>query len=158
MGIYDLALQAGKKAKAKVDAGPMGDAAVYGDANAYRTALEKAAYGDAGTQYGQGLDAITRYLAGAGPLADSGAGTALRYRLASQIYGGARNRINSGYAQYLAQLLAQRRAAQYQLNYLQAQKKANSTGIGGFLGGVLGPIGASLIPGLGRSGSDSAEG
>jgi len=131
-----------------------GDKKMWGEADSYRAALEKSAYGDAGAQYGQGLNQITNYLAKSGPLADGGAGTALRYRLASQLYGGAKSKILSGYAQYLKELQQQRRQFEYQKQLLKYHKDQQSTGIGGFLGGALGsvagPFGAAVGTGLGE--------
>lgn len=131
----------------------------FTDAAAYRTALEKAAYGDAGAQYGQGLGQITNWLASAAsPYADSGAGTALRMKLASQIYGGARSKVAGGYAQYLAQALAQLRQNQQQLAMAKYLKNANKKSFGDYLGGALGgaagfalggPVGAALGYGAG---------
>lgn len=123
------------------------DARYDSEANQYLTSLQKAAYSDAGAQYGQGLDSITRYLAGAGPLADGGAPAALKYRLASQVYGGANRQILGSYAEYLKQLQAQRRAYYYQQALLKLQKKQQSTGIGGFLGGAAGAVGGALLGG-----------
>src|SRR5688572_32900090 len=65
---------------------------IMSGANSYRAALERAAYGDAGREYGAGLDKVSSYLAGQGPMADSGGATALRRNLYSDIYGKARNR------------------------------------------------------------------
>lgn len=107
-------------------------------ADIYRAALEKAAYADTGEQYGQGLKQISNYLAGAGPLADSGAATALRARLASDLYRGTRGRIGNSYAQYLAELMRQRNQYNYQRQLMEYQKKMNKTGVGGFLGGIAG--------------------
>lgn len=117
---------------------------VSGEADLYRKALEKAAYGQAGNEYSGGLNDITNFLARSGPLADSGAKLALQKRLYSQIYGQARNQIGMGYAQYLAQALAAQRNYKYQ----KAFAKLQQTGVGGFLGGIAG-IGTSLIPGFG---------
>jgi hypothetical protein len=96
---------------------------VYSEADQYRAALERAAYGDAGQQYGAGLGQITNYLARSGPLADSGAGGALRAKLYGQIYGQARSRIGAGYADYLKQLLAKRRDYNYQYALQALQNK-----------------------------------
>lgn len=110
-------------------------------ADVYRKALEKAAYGDYGRDYGAGLNDITSYLARSGPLADSGAATALRARLASQLYGQAQSRIQGGYADYLRQLQLLRLQNQYQMNLLKYQKQHQG---GGFLGTVGGIAGAAL--------------
>lgn len=114
-------------------------------ANQYRAALEKAAYGDFGRQYGAGLNDITNYLARSGPLADSGAATALRAKLASQLYGQAQSRIQGGYADYLRQLQLQRLSYQQQRELLKYQKKLQGGGgfwgsLGGIAGGVAGAI------------------
>jgi len=122
----------------------------YGQADQYRAALEKQAYGDSGAAYGQGLDAITRYLAGAGPLADSGAATALKYKLASSVYGKARSQVAGGYADFLRQMLAQKQQYMYQMALARQQKKDSKKGfsipgaIGGALGFVAGGPGGAL--------------
>lgn len=122
------------------------------EADMYRSALERAAYGDAGRQYGQGLGQISSYLAGAGPLADSGAATALRARLASGIYGQAAGRIGQGYASYLGNLMNQRRNFRYQQALLRLQQKLQPhTGIGGVLGGLAGTALGSLAGGYGAA-------
>jgi len=129
------------------------------DADAYRAALERGAYSDAGQQYGQGLGSISNYLAGAGPLADSGAATALRARLASQIYGGVQGRVQNAYASYLGDMMRQRREYQYQMALLKQQHRYQSTGIGGVAGGLagglvgsaLGPIGTAIGTKIGSS-------
>ena len=124
----------------------------YTDASAYRKALEQAAYGDAGAEYGAGLKQVTNYLAGAGPMADSGGATALRRNLYSDIYGKARSRIGGGYAEYLASVLSARRNYLYQRELMKLANKQKKTGVGGVLGGLAGaglgalaggPMGAS---------------
>ena len=105
-----------------------GQNADINQANIYRKALEKAAYGDYGRDYGAGLNDITSYLARSGPLADSGAATALRARLASQLYGQAQSRIQGGYADYLRQLQMMRLQNQYQRDLLKYQKKLQGGG------------------------------
>lgn len=123
---------------------------VMGDANSYRAALERAAYQDAGSQYGAGLGQISGYLARSGPLADSGASTALRARLASQVYGAASNRIGGGYADYLGQAMNARRAFNYQRQLMAYQKKLQPrTGIGGVLGGIAGAVGGPILGAVG---------
>src|SRR5205809_2129116 len=89
------------------------EAQPFNDANAYGTALAKSEYGNAGRAYAQGLGGLQGYLSTQGPLGDSGARAALGARLASNIYGGAQSRIGQGYASYLAQALAARRAYNY---------------------------------------------
>lgn len=112
---------------------------IMGDANSYRAALERAAYGDFGRQYGAGLNDITSYLARSGPLADSGAATALRARLASQLYGQAQSRIQGGYADYLRQIQQQRRGFNYQRALLAYQKGMQpKSGFWGTVGGIAG--------------------
>ena len=120
---------------------------VFSEADAYRAALEKAAYGDAGAQYGAGLKQVSNYLASAGPLADSGAATSLRRGLYSDVYEKARSRIGSGYADYLGQALAGRRNFRYQKALQEAANKKKRTGVGGALGGIAGAIGGALIGG-----------
>jgi hypothetical protein len=114
------------------------EAPYIAEADAYRKALEKAAYGDAGREYSQGLGQITNYLAGAGPLADSGAATALRYKLASHIYGGAKSKILGSYADFLREQMAARRAYQYQRELLAYQKKLGKKGPLDYLAGAAG--------------------
>lgn len=130
-------------------------------ADQYRAALERAAYSDAGRQYGAGLDRVTASLAGMGPLADSGAATALRAKLASQIYGNAQSQIGRGYADYLGQALRARQQFAYQKALANYQKNAQKrggwastlAGIGGAAGGFLlgGPMGAAVGYGVGSS-------
>jgi len=115
---------------------------LLGEAGQYRSALEKSAFSDAGAQYGQGIRGISNYLARSGPLADSGAKTALRARLASQVYGGARSKILGSYADYLRSLQSQRRQFNYEKELLRYQKDLNKKGpldyLAGFGGGLLG--------------------
>jgi hypothetical protein len=113
---------------------------LLGDAELYRKALEKAAYGAVGPAFSQGLQGISGYLSHAGPLADSGARAALSARLASGLYGRAASQVGQGYASYLGNLMQQQRNYKYQLALLKAQQKAQKTGIGGILGGVGGTI------------------
>lgn len=137
MGIIDQYNASIKKAKALIAPNdPMSDA------DAYRRALERAAYGDAGSEYGAGLGQVTNFLAGAGPLSDSGAATALKARLYSQVYGRARGRVQQGYADYLGQSLAAQQRYKYQLALQEAAKKKKRLGdyIGGAIGGVVGAI------------------
>ena len=126
-----------------------GTTADVNQANVYRAALEKSAYGDFANQYGAGLNDITNYLARSGPLADSGAATNLRTKLAGQLYGQAQGRIQGGYADYLRQLQTMRLQNQYQRELLKYQKKLQGGGnplgsiVGGALGAVTGgPVGA----------------
>lgn len=121
--------------------------ALLGDADMYRAALERATYQDAGRQYGAGLGQISGYLARSGPLADSGAATALRARLASNIYGAAAGRIGQGYAGYLGQSLAARRNFNYQKALLQYQKKLGKKSALSQLAGAAGGIGGALLGG-----------
>lgn len=121
---------------------------LYSEADRYRAALEKAAYGDFGRQYGAGLGDITNYLARSGPLADSGAGTALRAKLASQLYGQAQSRIGGGYADYLARLLQQRRGYGYQAALQrQQQNQSQGGGWGRALGSIAGGVGGAILGG-----------
>lgn len=118
----------------------------------YRAALEKAAYGDAGRQYGAGLGDISNYLARSGPLADSGAATALRAKLASQVYGAAQGRIGSGYADYLAKLFQGRNQFSYQKALMRQQELANKKTFWDNLAGLIGGAGqtyASSQTGMG---------
>ena len=114
-------------------------------ADAYRAALERAAYGDAGREYGAGLDKVSRFLAGQGPMADSGGAVALRRNLYSDIYGKARSRIGQGYASYLGETLAARRRHLYQLQLQRLAAKQNKVSgaerIAGAFGGVSGAYG-----------------
>lgn len=122
---------------------------LLGEADQYKAALQRAAYSDAGAQYGQGLGDISNYLARSGPLADSGAGTALRMRLASQIYGGANQRIGQGYADFLGGSLRNRRNFLYQQALARMQQQQQKTGLGGILGGIGGAIGGPFLGALG---------
>src|SRR5690242_3607944 len=103
---------------------------IYGPANAYRQAL----LGAAGENVSQGIGSINNYLAGAGPLGDSGARAALSARLAASQYGG----VQTNYANYLAAALRARQQYRYQQALLKAQRKAQQTGLGGIAGGVAG--------------------
>ena len=116
------------------------DQKLLGEADLYRKALEKAAYGAVGPAFSQGLQGISGYLSHAGPLADSGARAALSARLASGLYGGAARQVAGGYSDYLSQALRDRRQFQYQLALQKAQKKAQQTGLGGVLGGIAGTV------------------
>lgn len=120
---------------------------VYSDANAYRAALEKSAYGDFGRQYGAGLNDITNYLARSGPLYDSGAATALRAKLASSLYGQAQSRIGQSYAQYLAQLMNARRGYGYQRALANMQNQKRGGGFGSTLGSIAGGVGGAILGG-----------
>lgn len=120
---------------------------VMGDANSYRAALERAAYQDAGSQYGAGLGQISGYLARSGPLADSGAATALRARLASQTYGAAAGRVGSGYADYLGQAMKDRQAFNYQRQLMAYQKRLGKKSPWSSILGAVGGIGGALIGG-----------
>lgn len=129
----------GAKLQAKLNAQDQAD--IYGPANAYKAAL----MGAAGEQVSAGVPQINSYLAGAGPLADSGARAALAARLSGKAYGG----VQTGYAQYLAALLRARQAFRYQSALLKQQRQAQQTGIGGVLGGIGGavlggPIGGAI--------------
>lgn len=114
-------------------------------ADTYRKALERSAYGDFGRDYGAGLNDITSYLARSGPLADSGGATALRARLASQLYGQAQSRIQGGYADYLRQLQLLRQQNQYAMQLAKYQKQQQGGGFWGTLGSVAGAVGPALL-------------
>jgi hypothetical protein len=121
------------------------------DADLYRSALEKAAYGSVGPQYAEQLGTLQNYLAGAGPLADSGARTVLGSKLAAQMYGAASGRIQSGYADYLARALQARQQYNYQRQLLKYQQKLQKTGLGGIIGGIAGTaLGGPLGGAIGR--------
>jgi hypothetical protein len=121
---------------------------IYSEADRYRAALEKATFGDFGRQYGAGLGQITNYLARSGPLADSGAATALRAKLASQLYGQAQSRIGGGYADYLAQLLKQRRGYGYQAALQRMSQNQNrNKSVGSWIGSALGGVGGAILGG-----------
>jgi hypothetical protein len=114
----------------------------------YLKALQKAVYGDAGAQYGQGLGDITNYLAKSGPLADGGAGTALRYKLASQVYGGANRNIQNSYAEYLRQMYQKRQDYNYQKMLMDLEKNKHSQGKAGrAAGGVAGAAAGYFVGG-----------
>ena len=119
-----------------------------GEADIYRQALEKSEYGQLGRDLSSGLGAITNRFAGLGPLADSGAATAVRAKLASQLYGAAQGRTQAGYADYLRRIMdSQRQFRQNQILQKQAQK-AQKQGVLGTLGGIAGGA-LSMIPGIG---------
>jgi uncharacterized protein (DUF697 family) len=119
-----------------------------GEADVYRKALEKAEYGQLGRDLSSGYGQIERQLAGMGPLADSGAGNALRAKLASTLYGAAQGRTSQGYADYLKQIMqSQRQFRQNQILQKQAQKAQK----GSFLQDLAG-IAGGFIPGLGALG------
>lgn len=92
----------------------------------YRKALEKATYAQLGPEFSSGLERIQNYLAGAGPLADSGARTALSRNLYSQILQRAQGQIGGSYADLLSSLLKQRQQYRYQSELLKQQKNAQS--------------------------------
>lgn len=102
---------------------------ILGDAEMYRSNLEKAAYAQASPEFSQGIGRITNYLAGSGPLADSGARTALLSRLSGQIYGGIRGKVAGGYSDFLGNLLQQRRQHRYNME-LAKYMKGNKSAIG----------------------------
>lgn len=114
-------------------------------ADAYRQALARAVYGDFGQQYGAGLNQITSQLARSGPLADSGAATALRARLASQLYGQAQSKVLGGYADYLRQLQQQRMGFNYQKALLKYQRQQQGSNFGQTLAAGAGAALPALI-------------
>lgn len=116
---------------------------------AYQAALEKAMYAQLGPQFSQGLDRITNYLAGAGPLADSGARTALARQLYSQLLQRGQGQVLGGVSDLIGNLIRQRQQYRYQSQLLAQQKKAQQTGLGGVLGGVAGAFGGPLLGALG---------
>jgi hypothetical protein len=137
------------------------DQKILTEADLYRQALAKGAYGEAGRGLSSGLQGISGYLSSRGPLADSGAGAALSSRLAGGLYGQASNQVAGGYAQYLAKAMNARRQYQYQLALLKAQQKAQQTGFGGVVGGIAGAalggplggyLGSKLWGGIGGGG------
>jgi len=115
--------------------------APFADADAYRTALSKAAYGDIAPAFTEGVQGINSQLAGMGPLADSSARAALTSRLASGLYRNASNRVGQGYASYLGNALSARRNYNYQL----AIQKASQPNFGQSLLGAVGGIGRGLL-------------
>jgi len=110
------------------------------DLDLYRTAAEKAAYAQLGPQFSQGLSAIQNFMARSGPLADSGARTALAARLGSRIYGQASGQIAGGVQDFIAQLLNQRRQFMYQQALEKQRQQASKTGFGGVAGGIAGSL------------------
>lgn len=112
----------------------------FTDAEAYRQALSKAAYGDIAPAFNQGVEGINAQLAGAGPLADSSARAALTSRLASGLYRNAANRVGQGYASYLGNALSARRNYNYQLALMKAQQPSFLQSVTGAVGGALGGI------------------
>ena len=137
-----------------------GNDALMGDADLYRQALEKSAYGALVPAFSRGIQGIQGQLSRMGPLADSGANAALTARLASNLYGGAASQVGQGYSAYLANLLQQRRQYNYQLALMKKQAKLGKKkpldylagaagGAGGFLLG--GPAGAAAGYGIGSN-------
>jgi len=124
------------------------DAQMNREGDVYRKALERAAYAQLGPEFTQGLDRITGSFAGS-PLADSGAPLRLRSMLASDIYKRAQGQITGGYANWLNQYLAQKRAYAYQLALLKAQMKGQKTGVGGVVGGLAGAFAGPFAGALG---------
>lgn len=121
------------------------------EADVYRNAIEKASYAQLGPRFTQGLSSVQGRLAGMGPLADSGAATALKARLASSIYNTATGQITGSYADILKQRISAAQQYRYQSQLLKQQKQQQkkspwqtALGIAGGVGGALvgGPTGA----------------
>lgn len=138
-------------AASKKRRGDMQTAEDMRDIDQYRGTVEKAAYGAINPALQGGYASINNYLAGAGPLADSGAGAALKARLASSIYGEAAGRVQSGVSDLVGNIINKRRDFQNQLALLKYQKKLQSTGPGGALGGFIGGIAGSAAGPIGAS-------
>lgn len=117
------------------------------DADQYRAALERASYAQLGPRFQQGLQQTQGRLAGLGPLADSGAATALRARLASGIYNAGTAQVTGGYANYLNQAMADARRYKYQSQLLKDQKKMQKKTWQQSLLGIAGGVGGALVGG-----------
>lgn len=118
------------------------------EADMYRAALERAAYGDVGRQLGRGVGSISNRLGGMGPLAEGGAQQALRARLASQLFGDASSRVGSSYADFLGRSIQGRRQFRYQQALQRQAEQASKPGFWGTLGGIVGGIAGNVVPGL----------
>lgn len=136
------------------------DQALQHDTSAYRMALERAAYGNLGPQFQQGMAGVNGFLSGQGPLSDSGARSALTTRLAGDIYGRANQQVTQGVAGLTGDLIGQRNSFKNQLALLRYQKKLQGSGFGQFAGRVVGgglgflvggPQGAAIGAGVGGS-------
>ena len=73
-----------------------------------------------GPELSRTLQGVTNYLGSAGPLADSGAATALRARAVSDIYG----RLAGGTQDFVGDVIKQRQNFRYQRQLQEAQSKA----------------------------------
>jgi hypothetical protein len=114
------------------------DAATAGDWGQYYKTLQQATYGALGPEFSQGLGQINNWAAGSGPLADSGAPTALRMKLAGDIYGKATGRIQQGASDFLRQMLEERRRYAQGIYGQKFQQDMQPSGFGGFAGKALG--------------------
>lgn len=112
---------------------------------AYRMALQRGTWDTLGPEFSQGLGAINNQLAGAGPLADSGAATALRSRLAGNIYGRAQGMLGQGMADFAANSFGQMNTNRNNLRLLQYQRSMQPGGFGNFLGKGLGALGTAYL-------------
>lgn len=119
--------------------------------NLYRNNYQNAVYQSLGPQFQQGLSAITNNLAGAGPLADSGARMAMARQLGSQIYGQAAGQIGQGSADFLGNLLNQRMGYRYQSQLMRQQQQMNKPTAGDVAGGLIGTGIGAFTGGLGSS-------
>lgn len=91
----------------------------------YRKAAQKAAYDQLGPEFRGSLDQATNYIAGLGPLADSGARTAIGSRLASAYLQRAGGQVTGGVADIIGNLIKQRQQYAYQSQLMQQQAKQN---------------------------------
>lgn len=121
------------------------DAATANDFANYNAQLQRATWASLGPEFSQGLGRIQGWAAGAGPLADSGAPTALRMRLGSDIYGRAAAGIQRGSSDFLRQMLEQRRAYIQGIYGQKFQRDIQPSGAGQFAGQALGTVGGAAL-------------
>lgn len=109
----------------------------------YRGALEKSGYESLGRNARGALDYASNYLAGSGPLADSGAARTLPAGMISRLIGQTNEQIGERSAGFLGDLLGRRVDERYQIRAEKRKKKA-SGGVGGAIkrlaGGAIGAV------------------
>lgn len=118
-------------------------------ADLYRKYAEKATYGQLGPEFRSGINSITNYLSGAGPMADSGFKNALMARLAGDIYNRASGQIGSSTADFLRRLLEQRQAWRYGSQSQDKQNEANKKGFGDYAAQAVGAAAGAYAGGGG---------
>lgn len=98
----------------------------------YRSALEKSGYDTLGRNARGALDYASNYLAGSGPLADSGASRTLPAGMISGLIGKTNDMIGERSADFLGGLLGRRVDERYKIREEKRNKKK-----GGGVGGVI---------------------